>query len=174
LTEIRDNLRVQGHDGTDKWVDICGMFSPVRKIESLVDSVRSGKIASITQVNEFLQGIFNDYDTYAWEWCSDMIGRIAGTEPENIPVDGLINIISEWKINAIKFNNMILRDAEKEFDSSARIGFGVDGDDNTKEKDFEVVRGAYSENKFVTGLQKETASIEEKADRLIALLERMQ
>ena len=37
-----------------------------------------------------------------------------------------------------------------------------------------VVRGAYAENKFVSGLQNETSGIEEKADRLIALLEKMQ
>ncbi len=146
---------------------------PGRKIEALIESVASGNIRSISELNKSLQEIYNNYDKYAWEWCADLIGRQTGTEPDNITVGSLIQIISDWKINAVKFNNMILKDAEKEFDSSARLGFGIDGDDNTKEKDFNVVRGAYAENKFVSGLQNETSDIEEKADRLIALLEKM-
>ena len=174
LSEIKENLRVQGQDGTDKWVDICGLFSPAGKIEALVESVTSGNIGSISELNKRLQEIFNNYDKYAWEWCADLIGRQTGTEPDTITIGSLIQIISDWKINAVKFNNMILKDAEKEFDSTARLGFGIDGDDNTKEKDFSVVRGAYAENKFVSGLQNETSGIEEKADKLIALLEKMQ
>jgi hypothetical protein len=173
LSEIRDNLKVHGQDGADKWVDVCGLFSPALKIEALVESVGSGSIRSISELNKSLQEIYDNYDKYAWEWCADLIGRQTGTVADTIPIGSLIQIISDWKINAVKFNNMILKDAEKEFDSSARLGFGIDGDDNTKEKDFEVVRGAYADNKFVLGLQKETVSIEEKADRLIALLEKM-
>jgi hypothetical protein len=172
LSEIRDNLRVYGQDGTDKWVDVCGLFSPAGKIEALVESVRSGSIRSVAELNESMEEIFNNYDIYAWEWCADLIGRQMGSAPDTIPVASLIQIISDWKINAVKFNNMILKDAEKEFDSSARLGFGIDGDDSTKEKDFEAVRGAYTENKFVLGLQKESAIIEEKADKLIVLLEK--
>jgi len=59
-----------------------------------------------------------------------------GTGPDTLPVESLIQIISDWKINAVKFNNMILKDTEKEFDSSARLGFGIDGDEDTKEKGF--------------------------------------
>jgi hypothetical protein len=69
---------------------------------------------------------------------------------------------------------MILKDAEKEFDTGSKLGFGIDGDEHTRDMDFQAVRGAYEENKFVSGLQKETKEIEEKADRFIALLEKMQ
>jgi hypothetical protein len=40
--------------------------------------------------------------------------------------------------------------------------------------DFNAVRGVYQENKFVLDVQKETKEIEEKADRLIASLEKLQ
>jgi hypothetical protein len=173
LSEIRDNLKAHGQDGKDKWVDICGLFSPAGKIEALVDSVRSSDITSITELNKSLLDIFTDYSKYAWEWSAALIGRQFGTEMDNIPISSLIQIITEWKINAVKFNNMILKDAEKEFDASARLGFGIDGDEITREKDFEVVRGRYNANKFVLGLQKESRNIEEKADSLISLLEKI-
>jgi len=67
---------------------------------------------------------------------------------------------------------MILQDAAKEFESSNQIGFGVDGDELTGELDFKAVRGAYEENGFVSDLRNETRDIEEKADRIITLLEK--
>jgi hypothetical protein len=174
LSEIRENFKVYGNDGTDKWVDIGGLFSPAGKIEAIINSVRSGKISSITELNQSLQDIFNNYNIYAWEWCAKLIDRQIGTNLDNISVSSIIQIISDWRINAVKFNNMILKDAEKEFDTSARLGFGIDGDEVTRDMDFEIVRGAYSDNKFVSGLQKEIMIIEEKAYRIIAILEKIQ
>jgi hypothetical protein len=66
---------------------------------------------------------------------------------------------------------LILKDAEKEFDTVSKIGFGIDGDTETRNSDFQSVRGAYENNKFVHSLQKESKEIEEKADRLIAFLQ---
>ena len=174
LSDIRNNFKTHSDDGKGKWIEICGLFSPASKIEALIDSVKSGNIKSISDLNKSLREIYNNYDKYVWEWCSELIGLQIGIDPENIPVSSLIQIIADWKTNAVKLNNMILKDAEKEFGNSARLGFGIDGDENTRDMDFLTVRGSYQENKFVLDLQKETNDIEEKAGRLIALLEKIQ
>jgi hypothetical protein len=171
LTDLRNMLTTQDTDGTGKWVDICGLFSPASKIDELVDSVKSRKIRSVDELYENLASIYNNYSKYAWAWCSSLISQQTGDKPENLPVDGLIQIIADWKTNAIKLNNMILKDAEKEFDPGSKIGFGIDGDADTRYSDFQAVRGEYDDNKFVISLQKESNEIEEKADRLIAVLE---
>ncbi len=168
--KLKEMLAAEGTSGTGKWVDICGLFSPAGKIDELVDSVKALKIRSLDELNVYLKSIYNNYDNYAWSWCSDLIDRQTGHKPENLPVNTLIQIITDWKANAVKLNNMILKDAEKEFDPGTRIGFGIDGDDNTRISDFQAVRGVYDKNKFVTSLQKESKEIEEKADRLIAIL----
>jgi hypothetical protein len=170
LTDLRKMLATQEADGTGKWLDICGLFSPVGKIDELVNSVKTRKTGSVDELHKHLASIYNNYDAYAWKWCSGLISRQTGENPENIPVDILIQIITDWKTNAIKLNNMILKDAEKEFDPGSKIGFGIDGDVNTRESDFQNVRGIYDNNKFVTSLQKESKEIEEKSDRLISIL----
>ncbi len=171
LIELRNMLTAQGTDGKSKWVDICGLFSPASKIDELVDLVKACKIRSIDELNESFTSIYNNYNKYAWLWCSDLISQETGEKPENIPADSLIQIITDWKTNAIKLNNMILKDAEKEFDPGSKIGFGIDGDADTMDRDFQAVRGVYDNNKFVTSLQKESKGIEEEANRLIAILE---
>jgi hypothetical protein len=173
LNEIRKNFKTIDKEGTGKWVDICGLFSPASKIDALIFAVKSGNIKSIAELNEKLRDIYNNYDNYAWAWCASMIDRQMGIELDNIAVVSLIQIINDWKANAVKLNNMILKDAEKEFDSGSRLGFGIDGDEHTRDMDFQTVRGAYEENRFVLDLKKEIIDIEEKADRFTALLEKL-
>jgi hypothetical protein len=48
---------------------------------------------------------------------------------------------------------MIYSDANKEFNLNAKTGFGVDGDDNQKQQDFESVRGSFEGNPFVVEVQ---------------------
>ena len=169
--DLRDRLTVRGMDGTGKWIDICGLLSPASKIDELVNSIKTSKIRSVDDLYENLTSIYNNYNNYAWTWCANLISQQTGNKPENILIDSLIQIITEWKSNAIKLNNMILKDAEKEFDPGSKLGFGIDGDVETRDSDFLAVRGVYDKNKFVTSLQKESKEIEEKADRLIVILE---
>lgn len=171
LADLKNMLTARGTDGSGKWVDICGLFSPAGKIDELVDSVKNGKIKSVDELYENLASIYNNYNQYAWVWCSDLISQQTGKQPENLPVDSIIQIISDWKTNSLKLNNMIIKDAEKEFDPGSKIGFGIDGDADTRDMDFMAVRGEYEKNKFVISLQIESNEIEEKADRLIAILE---
>ena len=172
LADLRNMLTAQGTEGTGKWVDICGLFSPASKIDELVDSVKTCKIRSVDELYENLASIYNNYNNYAWTWCSNLISQQTGDKPENILIDSLIQFIIEWKSYAIKLNNMILKDAEKEFDPGSKLGFGIDGDVDTRDNDFQAVRGVYENNKFVISLQKESKEIEEKANRVLAILER--
>jgi len=173
LEDLREKLTVKVTDGTGKWIEICGLFSPAGKIDELVDSVKTGKIKSIDELNENLCTIYNNYDDYAWAWCSGLISKETGYQPEDIPVDSLVQIIADWKAYGIKLNNMIQKDAEKEFDTGSKTGFGIDGDAETRESDFQAVRGVFDKNKFVVTLQKESKEIEEKADRLIGILQNL-
>jgi len=172
--EIKKKFKPDVKEGIGKWVDICGLFSPVNKIEELIDEVKTDKVKSISDLKDKLTDIYNNYDKYAWVWCANLIENQMGIELDNINVDKLIQIIGDWKVNAVKLNNMILKDAEKEFDPVSKLGFGIDGEDLTRNMDFQAVRGTYEENKFVSGLKQDIVDIEEKADRLIAFLMKMQ
>jgi hypothetical protein len=169
-SDLRNWLETKDTEGTGKWVDICGLFSPKSKIDELTDSVKTLKIKTVNELNENLVAIYNNYNKYNWLWCTNLIIKQFGDKPENIPIDILIQIVTDWKTNAIKLNNMILKDAEKEFDHVSKIGFGIDGDTDTRNNDFQSVRGAYDNNKFVHCLQIESKEIEEKANRLISIL----
>ncbi|MDD4109663.1 MAG: DUF4954 family protein, partial [Prolixibacteraceae bacterium] len=73
----------------------------------------------------------------------------------------LLIIISDWKTNSVKFNNIILKDAEKEFDRLSRISFGHDGNEDDQRADFEAIRGTYELNSFVKEIKKDSERIEQ-------------
>jgi hypothetical protein len=134
-------------------------------------SVKSLELRSLEELDRFLLSVHNNYSDYAWAWCSNLMLRQNGKKPEDLPLDELIRIVSDWKTSCIKLNNMILKDAEKEFDPASRTGFGADGDTSTRDDDFMAVRGAWEKNKFVSSLIAESSEIELRADRLTSLLE---
>ena len=59
----------------------------------------------------------------------------------------------------VKFLNLVLLDANKEFDAAVQAGFGHDGAGSDTAADFAPVRGDYASNKFVQQLQGEIASL---------------
>jgi hypothetical protein len=170
--EIQKKL-TSGGEGKGKWVEICGLFSPKSKTDEMIEYVKSGDISTLDDLNGNLRMIYTHYPEYSWNWCAELIRLHIGMDINVISAEDLIRILKDWKTNAVKLNNMVLKDAEKEFDIVSRLGFGLDGDDNTRDLDFQAVRGTYEENKFVLGLQKEIKEIEEKADALVAQLEKL-
>jgi hypothetical protein len=118
-----------------------------------------------------LAKIHAGYGVYSWQWCAELMRQQMQVEVAEVGSAHLRQIIEEWRDNRIKLNNMILRDAEKEFDASKRIGFGCDGDESVREADFTAVRGRYDTNKFVLELQQETEMIRQKAADLLAFVE---
>jgi hypothetical protein len=173
FTEIKSLLSATESEGAGKWMDISGLFVPVTKIVELMTAVKSSELRSVEEITAYLKRIFDMYYKYMWVWCSDIILSMTGKKPENLDKNELINIITDWKTNAAKLNNMIVKDAEKEFDQGSRIGYGLDADEKIKNADFVAVRGNYENNKFVIALNKESQEIILKADNLISLIENM-
>jgi hypothetical protein len=102
--------------------------------------------------------------------CAKLIEDRFNLMIDDISKEQLAQILIDWRDNSIKLNNMILKDAEKEFDQLSKIGFGLDGNEKERNDDFENVRGKFEENKFVVELQNESGQIKLKADNLISYL----
>lgn len=75
----------------------------------------------------------------------------------------MVEVADQLSQARVKFLNLVLLDANKEFDADVQVGFGRDGDGSDTAADFAAVRGDYASNKFVQQLQSEIASL---ADRV--------
>jgi hypothetical protein len=153
------------------WVDVSGMLTPSLQVENLLNSVQKNEIASIANFVDNLKNLYDNYYELARLWCTNLIKKIYGINVPNISTNELIRIIQDWSKNKILMNELILKDAQKEFNEKSQIGFGVDGDLELRKKEFEAVRGKYDENKFVLELQIEIDQVTNKAAKLISMIE---
>ncbi|MCK5464919.1 MAG: DUF4954 family protein, partial [Bacteroidales bacterium] len=102
-----------------------------------------------------------------------ILSEIYDIDVSKIEAEQLIELITKWESDSIKLDRMILSDAGKEFDNTSKIGFGIDGDEETANQDFEAVRGTLQDNKFTAGLEKEMEQIAEKAGMLRDMLDKI-
>ena len=168
--EIKKILAEQSGTYDYDWVDAAGLLAPQKAISAFMSDVKSQKLATVDQVNDSLHQIYAAYDQNVWAWCAQLIKQRFGKLPEELSGEELAGILSEWRSSSVKLNNMILKDAEKEFGRKSQIGFGIDGDETTAEQDFIAVRGDYDSNKFVKETIAASAEINQTADKWLGIL----
>lgn len=157
-----------------KWVDLLGLVAPESAVNALTNLVKSDEIASVEELQNGMKSIFEAYETDSYNWGTEQINRYLNINISKISKDELLKIITDWKINSLKMNTMILKDAEKEFDQNSKLGFGNDGDEAVLEADFDAIRGKYESNLFVIGLKNESEEIESVFENLISQLGKLQ
>ncbi len=157
--------------GKSAWVDICGLVAPAGAIEKLLDEISTNRINDLDNLTIELGKIHAEYSEYEWSWCLSLIEERLGIKRDKINKEQLAQIIRDWKENSIKLNNMIAKDAMKEFDSLARLGYGINGNTEVRDLDFAAVRGAYEENPFIMQMDEDKVEIEKKAEKMLADLD---
>lgn len=165
--EILASLSYEKTDASMEWTDVSGLLAPRSSIESLAVKLEKFELTRLDELNEELRKIYCEYGNRKWEWCCRLIEKTFGSTIESLSKAQLIQIVKDWQECRVKFNNMIVQDAWKEFDKNARIGYGLDGDESAREMDFEAVRGNKDTNSFIRELRKENETTETLAASLI-------
>lgn len=162
------------HSAPEPWVDLCGLIAPAAAVEALLDDVETGKICGLAKLELRLGELHAAYGASERRWALNVwlaqIGKTAG----QVTAADLIAAIAAWKDATIQGNNQVLRDAETEYKSSARLGFGIDGDAATAEADFAAVRGDFNQNPLVRAVREESAAVSRRAETLLAQLRELE
>ncbi len=147
---------------TSEWVDILGLICRKDRVAAFEQDVIAGKISGVEAVLMALKDLQARYESDAKDHAMAFIVQQLEKEPTDISRKDLKMILAEGAKAFVKLNKLIKEDAIKEFDSGAQIGYGIDGDLETKQADFEAVRGNKETNSFIIGLEEESESIAEK------------
>jgi len=170
FNEIREYLSKKGTEVSDRWVDMAGMVAPMSVIEELITDIKSKKVENVNDFAENLEKIHNNYQKYSWSWCVKLIRDFYKINLIDIKPDQLIMIITAWKDSLSKQTDSILEDAGKEYDEKRRIGYGIDGDENVRDADFDAVRGLFERNKFIIDTRNEFQKTLMKWEKLTAVI----
>jgi hypothetical protein len=169
--DIPDVLKPEGdgRSGTGEWLDIGGLICCKDRLDRLISDVVSGTIDSMEALNDAFETVQASYEADAWNWCLQAYERQTGRSLFDEPAESLQAFLEKWKTSSLKLLNMVLGDAQKEFEGATRIGFGIDGN---QDADFEAVRGDFDGNKFVRKLRDDTETINARYDKVAASIGR--
>ena len=153
VEQIRERLKPDfATIGLGDWVDISGLFAPKTEIDKLILSVETGETVSIEQINDALKLMQKNYYDYEWTWAIDKICARLGKTIDKIEISDIVNIVNIWKKSVIDLDEQLYRDAKKEYELALKTSFGMDGNNEDKEADFESVRGDFESNDFVQNI----------------------
>ncbi|MGC9150931.1 MAG: DUF4954 family protein [Microbacter sp.] len=152
--EIQCCLSLTEEDGREKWVDIAGMICPIEPLNRLLEKIENDASFSLNEIHESFWDIHRNYYHYEWTWAFDMLTRWTKKQPDHYTPQDVMCVVKRWLNAVLNIDNWLYEDAKKEFALSKKIGFGTDGDDSDKEKDFENVRGTMQTNESVLTIKR--------------------
>ncbi len=165
LAEIRAALRPDSRVGLGNWVDLAGLIAPKSEVSVLLDDIEKGQM-TLEDIQARLVQMHANYYSYEWTWALDKLEQVWGCSVEEVSLEQIRMTVNQWLEAVVNLDRMVYNDARKEFDLNSQTGFGVDGDREQAEADFEEVRGSFESNSFVK-------AVLEHIERKSALGERM-
>lgn len=170
VEEVREQLAPTTPIGLGEWVDLSGLIAPKNCVSEMLDDIENGVLNTIDEINGRLSQMHSMYYEYEWTWALEKLEQKFGKPYTEFTIKDIIAQTETWRKSVVDLDNMLYEDAKKEFNLIARTGFGLDGNDETKRKDFENVRGSFDSNPFVIAVQehikKKSALGQELIDRI--------
>ena len=148
LDELIKKLKPDTEKGIGEWIDLSGLIAPKNVIDELLTSIENGN-ETLESIQNAFELMHKEYYNYEWTWALSKLEKHWNKTVDEIDFKDVINMVELWKESVVKLDNLIYSDAKKEFDLNSKTGFGVDGDEDQKHKDFESVRGSFENNPFV-------------------------
>ena len=148
IQDLRDKLLPTYTIGGGEWLDVSGLIAPQSEIDGLVKDIVAGSL-SLKDIEQQFAVMHKNYYDYEWTWAYDKLLKYWNKSINEVTIDDLVAVIEAWKMAVVALDKMLYNDAKKEFDLNSKTGFGVDGDESVRMRDFESVRGSFEENPFV-------------------------
>ncbi|NDW19232.1 DUF4954 family protein [Dysgonomonas sp. 216] len=142
------------HYHSNNWLDISGLIAPKPDIDKILQDIEKGEAADINEINTRFGKLHSLFKEMEWKWVCNMLFQYYDLD-QNTQTENLKKILILWRDSSIELDELIFKDAEKEFNSSATIGFGADGTETDKSNDILEVRGKIEDNTFVSDIKKQ-------------------
>lgn len=152
-----------------EWLDVAGLFMPDFQLDALMLDIRNGNINSLQQLQDYFTNQVKQYQVYKAIAFKQILKERSGIDLSVITSLEIKQIIENWRLALNKLNNMILKDAEKEFAGTSRMGYGISSDASVQDADFNNVHGLFEDNGFVKALKTEIQMLNQKADEIIQM-----
>ncbi len=152
-SDLQKRLAPGKRTGDGEWVDLAGLIAPEKVVSKLLDDIETGKVSSLKGITKKFAEMHRSYYDWEWTWACERLEKEAGKPVSRFTRDDVVKIVEKWKKSVVSLDKMLYEDARKEFTLSSMTGFGIDGGEEVKKRDFEQVRGDFESNSVVSAIQ---------------------
>jgi hypothetical protein len=153
---LRDALAVdQAAVYSRQWRDVGGLLMPADRLETLCRAIERNEIDDAENFQAAVEATAQAHDEDEWVWVRQTYRDFAGLDLDHASPGQLEQIAESYLASRREFLELILLDAQKEFDPQSYLGFGVDGSPEQAAADFQAVRGDYEGNAFVRDVRQQ-------------------
>ena len=172
-SDLQKRLAPGKATGDGEWVDLAGLIAPEKVVTRLLDDIESGKISSLKSIEKKFAEMHKSYYDWEWTWACERLEREAGKPVSKFTRDDVVRMVEKWKKSVVDLDKMLYEDARKEFTLSSMTGFGIDGGEEIKKRDFEQVRGDFESNSVVSAIQDHIKQKTALGDELIVRISKI-
>lgn len=126
VAQLRQILNSEAAYGDGEWVDISGLIAPKRAIDELIQSIESGQLNNVSQLNNCFADLHSEYYNYEWKWAKNVIEDYYKIDLAQADSEMLSAIICRWRNSVVGLDNLIYDDACKELKLSGISDFDSD------------------------------------------------
>lgn len=166
IDELRAALRPDSTVGAGDWIDLAGLIAPKSEVKRLLDDIQVGTL-SLDDIQVRLEQMHANYYSYEWTWALEKLEQVWGCSVEQVTLEQIRKTVENWLEAVVKLDKLVYDDARKEFDLNSQTGFGMDGDREQAEADFEEVRGSFESNSFVKAVLEHIEKKTELGNRIL-------
>ncbi len=149
-----------------EWIDVAGLLMPIERLRELESRITQGQFSSHDEIASAFDVLGEEYRACEWAYVHAAFTAEYGTPPSALTKEQALSALQAFAEASIALHGMILDDSKREFDSFARISYGVGMDEEERGKDFAAVRGSVETNSVVQKLVKEKFELESRRSRL--------
>lgn len=102
--------------GSGEWDDLAGMLVPADEEQSLLHDIEEGRLSSVEEVKERLQGLYDTYDAYEWTYLLHLLASRFHISAQNLTVSCLILLLQKYVKSQDAWMHWVCKDARKELE----------------------------------------------------------
>jgi len=173
VEQLRAILRTKTTTGTGRWIDLAGLIAPQEAVEELLNDIESQAVDSLESLDARIDGLYAGFADYEWTWVIDALSKKIGKPVDEFSPADVQTVIGDWIAAVETLDGMRLDDARKEYAAASRISFGIDGDEQQRDADFQAIRGRPEDNDFIVDMQRRLADKKQTAGEIITRLQQL-
>jgi len=170
FSQIISNKKDRTAFDKNGWLDMAGQLLSTHQFNHLVQFIESNPLVDNYLIDEMLQSFFKQKNEAEITWLITNSQHICGLDLTIDYKTNFTTLINSWESAKLRFYDMLLKDAQKEFNTLSSTSYGLSEELNAPQAEFIAVRGELNANSFYQLINQKVVELKTESSNLKQLI----